>query len=514
MAIPSTYPFPLANDPFVDVSTHGYYWFLGGNNTINWSISDGLNGEFWNNPSQVALYVEAALETFSTYINVDFNFTGYFSSPQNAYVGGSDINVSIDGSNWIFNNANAWGRAFFPSSENDGTYLGAPGDVYINLNSAANSLESYDPGSAGWFLLIHELGHALGLKHTHDSGGTGRPTISEIGLSSYDNDWTSIMSYQDDYSNDLLYFDPSTPMLFDVIGLQYIYGANLSTNAGDSMFTLSKTGTYQTIWDPSGLDTVDASTSSEGWDIVLPVNVGTNSVGYATPLRESALTSPFNFYWLMGDIEIATGSEYSDRIEGNYLNNFIDGNRGDDFIDGAEGIDFAYYSGDASNYLIYNEASRQFIRGDDGVDEIVNIERLIIDDAYVAIDIEGNGGKAYRIYQAAFDRTPDSEGVGYWIAQLDFGMDLTEVSTRFIDSDEFRSIYGSNPTDSQFLEGLYQNVLDRTPDVSGFDWWSDQLENNPDKTRAKVLADFSESPENHNSVDAAIENGFVYDLWV
>lgn len=132
---------------------------------------------------------------------------------------------------------------------------------------------------------------------------------------------------------------------------------------------------------------------------------------------------------------------------------------------------------------------------------------------HTRLDTDGNAGQAYRIYKAAFDRTPDSGGLGYWIAQMDKGMGVVEVAARFIDSSEFRELYGQNPSNAEFLTKVYSNVLDRTPDTGGLEWWVNEMNNNPTKTWQKVLADFSESSENQANVASLIANGIPYDPW-
>jgi hypothetical protein len=151
--------------------------------------------------------------------------------------------------------------------------------------------------------------------------------------------------------------------------------------------------------------------------------------------------------------------------------------------------------------------------------KISNIERFHFADRSLALDVEGqqSAGRAYRVYKAAFNRDPmqgDTGGLGYWIAQIDNGMDLIEVSARFVDSNEFRSLYGTNPTNAQFLTKLYQNVLGRNPEASGYNWWLNELNTNPSKTKAKVLADFAESSENQAGVASLIGNGITYEPWV
>jgi cyclophilin family peptidyl-prolyl cis-trans isomerase len=149
--------------------------------------------------------------------------------------------------------------------------------------------------------------------------------------------------------------------------------------------------------------------------------------------------------------------------------------------------------------------------------KLVGYERVLLNDRAIGLDLDGSAGQAYRVYKAAFDRDPmqgDTAGLGFWIAQIDNGMDMVEVAARFIDSNEFRTLYGSNASDGDFLIGLYRNVLDRAPDAGGYAWWIDQLENNPAKSWEKVLADFSESPENQANVAELIAGGIYYDLWL
>ena len=85
------------------------------------------------------------------------------------------------------------------------------------------------------------------------------------------------------------------------------------------------------------------------------------------------------------------------------------------------------------------------------------------------------------------------------------------MSARFIDSAEFRTLYGASPTSRQYVEKLYQNVLNRDGESSGITYWVGQIDSGA-KSFAKVLADFSESPENVSLVGQAIQNGFAYNL--
>jgi hypothetical protein len=181
---------------------------------------------------------------------------------------------------------------------------------------------------------------------------------------------------------------------------------------------------------------------------------------------------------------------------------------------GTKEIDSISFSGLRSAFQIDSLESnwRVWQKQSNGTMPVVldDVERLKFSDNLVALDTDGVAGQGYRIYKAAFDRTPDGSGLGYWIAQMDKGMNVTEVAARFIDSPEFRSLYGQNPSNAEFLTKVYTNVLGRKPDQGGYSWWLNELNTNPDKSRQKVLADFSESQENKDSVAALIGNGIQY----
>lgn len=147
------------------------------------------------------------------------------------------------------------------------------------------------------------------------------------------------------------------------------------------------------------------------------------------------------------------------------------------------------------------------------VDTLSNVERLKFADTAIALDTNGVGGQAYRVYQAAFNRTPDLGGLGYWISQMDGGASLKSVAQGFVDSAEFKAVYGASPTNAQIVTKFYENVLLRTPESGGYNYWLGIL-NSGQGTVTDVLASFSESPENQSGVSGAISSGIRFTPYI
>ncbi|MFK7838000.1 MAG: DUF4214 domain-containing protein [Sulfitobacter sp.] len=144
-------------------------------------------------------------------------------------------------------------------------------------------------------------------------------------------------------------------------------------------------------------------------------------------------------------------------------------------------------------------------------DTLIDIERIEFRDGTLAFDTDGKAGQVYRLYQAAFDREPDAEGLGFWIDVFDRdAVDLLAMSQEFIESDEFTLRYGANTelTDEAYLTALYNNVLDRDPDQASFNFWSDQQAQGI--SRADIMLYFSGSVENVGNVAAAISDRIFY----
>jgi len=217
------------------------------------------------------------------------------------------------------------------------------------------------------------------------------------------------------------------------------------------------------------------------------------------------------FHTQNGDVLIGTNG--NDTMTGGSGNDHFYPLGGNDTVDGSFGYDTVFLQGTRAQYTA-NLANgvltlTDSVSGRDGTDTISNVERIAFTDSTVAFDVAGDAGQAYRLYQAALDRTPDQHGLSYWVSQLDHGTSLLQVAQAFVVSDEFKQTFGSNLSNQAFVTAMYTNVLGRNADTSGSSYWVSQL--NSGQSRAQILLDFSESPENHSHVDPTLATGILLD---
>lgn len=85
----------------------------------------------------------------------------------------------------------------------------------------------------------------------------------------------------------------------------------------------------------------------------------------------------------------------------------------------------------------------------------------------------GSAGHAIvRLYRAYFDRVPDEAGLRYWGEVYLKHQSLTRIGAWMSDSPEFKARW-NGVGDRDFIEQLlYNNLLQREPDMPGLDYWS------------------------------------------
>jgi hypothetical protein len=268
---------------------------------------------------------------------------------------------------------------------------------------------------------------------------------------------------------------------------------------GSSALTASCTPAATSYtWTNSGF----SSTQTSG--VVSPTSpaqytvVGSNAAGSSAPASAGVYvcnTSPSQNY--AGLTLSGTGGR-----------DVLAGGIGSDTIDGGPGFDTVIYQCNRNSFTVTKTTAGWIVSSaaEGFLDTLTNVERITFGDRTLALDISGNAGQAYRIYQAAFNRVPDNGGLKFWIGSMDGGSSLRDVAAGFVGSPEFVGLYGSNPTHEQFVIKLYNNVLHRDPDAGGMAYWLDLMDRGL-LDKVGVLMQFSESPENQAGVLNAIING-------
>ena len=401
--------------------------------------------------------------------------------------------------------ATSAGYATYP----DTTDLNASGDVYIN-NQDASNLTNVVPGTNSWATLVHEIGHAIGLKHpgNYNAGEPASTTPDNFLAAAEDSEANTIMSYiKAPQQQERDFFAK-----YDLMALKYLYGGK-AYNADNTTYRYTDADgkILKLINDTGGTDTIDASAVTTSVNISL-VAGSSSSVGKIAD-GSAAVNNLSIAYDAV--IENLIGTKFSDTLTGNAANNRIVSGGGSDTVDGGAGFDTLVVSGAKASFAIQKTGDVVSAKNAGSGDNlaITNVERIQFSDSVVGFDINGNAGQTYRLYQAAFDRKPDLGGLGYWISEMDKGASLQKVAIGFTQSAEFQTLYGVNPSNATLLTNIYKNVLHREADPGGYDYWFKELSSGR-ISAADTLASFADSPENQAQVIGAIQNGIEFTPWL
>ncbi|NBN64624.1 DUF4214 domain-containing protein [Pannonibacter tanglangensis] len=121
----------------------------------------------------------------------------------------------------------------------------------------------------------------------------------------------------------------------------------------------------------------------------------------------------------------------------------------------------------------------------------------------VALDSSKEAAAVHRLYDAAFNRDPDTAGLTHWAKMLKGGESLSSVAEMFAGSPEFTR--GQSLTDDTFVARVYENAFGRKPDAAGLAHWVKQLQGGA--SRGEILVAISESQEHVNNQASAVKNG-------
>jgi Ca2+-binding RTX toxin-like protein len=313
---------------------------------------------------------------------------------------------------------NAQAEGFLPG-------VGAGGDVWFSYTEKSIS---FAEGSYNYLTLLHEIGHALGLKHPF-AAGWFNPAVLPDWL---DNQSYTLMSYSalGGYPYSDFTYRPTTPMVLDIQAIQYLYGANTGHNAANTLYGFSQGSNYhETIWDGGGRDTISYE-GSDGCVIDLRQGAGSTLGNPVYAVDLYGHRTPVSNVWIANGavIENASGGNGADRLAGNEVSNSlsggmgsdtISGGGGNDRIDGGGGQDVAVFLGSSADYTVtFNPVTGRYAVGDrnrprDGTDVVSGTELFQFSDGTrsasqlaIAAPVTGDAHTAIAISEAFFGIGP------------------------------------------------------------------------------------------------------------
>lgn len=496
-----SYSFPWAT---------GYFATFTGPGGIYSSLSEQNSNYVYGLNTAQQSATRTALQTWANVANIRFQEVADTSTN----VG--DIRIAFTStSNQIAGSGQAWGWTYWPNAN-----LPSAGDIWISAFGSGSTNSDWSVGSYNYFSLIHEMGHALGLKHPFEA-----PTLLPALL---DNNQYSVMAYNPP-ANDLFrtityalftasslvwHVPAETPMVLDIAAIQYMYGANYTFHTGNDVYSFNPaTPFFKTIWDAGGNDTISVSNFTENCKIDLtpghyssirilsaPIAAGYSFPSTTVPTYDGTNNLGIAYGAI---IENAIGGSGNDILIGNSANNTLTGGAGNDTIDGGAGIDTASYLDVYAHFTITPTGGNFSISdkvGLNGIDTLSNIERLKFSDTNLALDItNGNAGLTAKILGGVFGTTSLSNKayVGIGLNHLDGGMSYQNLILLALNAQ-----LGANYSNAAEVNLLYQNLAGILPSTTDLNYWVATITSGQ-HTQASLAIFAADSSLNTNNIHLA-----------
>ena len=347
------------------------------------------------------------------------------------------------------------GYSFVPGQTPDAR----AGDVWLDTET----LQVMGQGQEGWQVLLHEIGHALGLSHPH---AESEITTATVLLNQWnDNSYTVMSANQSPSELWQSWFGP-----LDIQALQSLYGSGRELAAGNDVYvwTDAQGQSLSTLRDVGGNDRLDLSQQTFGVYLDLqPGNfssVGTTREGYVA----------FNNVFIDNSttIEEVVGSLADDVLFGNSANNLFFEMGGNDVIDGRGGVNTVVFSANRSAYNIgKSEVANHWlvegVNGSLGSDDLLNVTRLQFADSKVRLDVEGNPTMAAKLIGVVLggEWVKNTIIAGIALDALESGFQPLTLARLGLESGMFLSLAGS-AGHADFYNTVYKNVYGSKPDLA------------------------------------------------
>ena len=406
--------------------------------------------------------------------------------------------------------------------------------MYVNNDADAAYNTIFTPGTYGPSVLVHEIGHMLGLKHPGNYNSSGGGADGPFLPASTDNGDYTQMSYNDPSSYAINRTFATTAMLYDIQAIQYLYGANMSYHAGNDSYRLTNATAPMCIWDAGGADTLDFSACTGS--TVINLNAGAFS---ETARGLHNISIAYNV-----TIESAIGGAGSNTFYANGTGNRLTGGggadtfhlgAGNDTIAGGAGQDTVVFTKSFASYTVVRDGDTLLVTGE-GTDLLTGIESLRFADLTLGWDafgalagpvgtsgddiltapagsvrIDGGAGLDVVIFagnRAGYQVKAGSEGflvtaTSSGITDILVGVERVQFADRSVALD----VDGA----AGRLYRLYEATFDRAPDAAGLGYWLQGADGG--QTLSNVAQVFAQSPEFTQLYGMLDNAGFLTQLY-
>ena len=208
---------------------------------------------------------------------------------------------------------------------------------------------------------------------------------------------------------------------------------------------------------------------------------------------------------------VLTGTPFADTFVGSSAKDTFFPVGGADSVDGGAGVDTVILAGSRAQFGITHQSDGSFsvrsLTDSSSVVTVKNVERLTFDNQTIALDVTPTSSRVAELYHLTLGRNPEENGLGFYVGVSGQGLSSAQLALNFVSSAEFTKLYGT-PNNTAFVTQLYQNAFGRAPDAEGLAFHVAQLAKNPGAAGlANVIANFVDSPEMAIKLAGVVDQG-------